>query len=132
MYFKPHCAPKLACLNKNNPKIPIVKEREWTNFKRKYFECQDVQIQQSTCMCNLFLQSYAYRQEKKRLKYAITSWSAIFFSIKGHILCDACFDKKYTHDGYMLTEPTTEVIKSQFHFPLLWFCYCYLIVFDTF
>lgn len=26
--FKPHCAPKMACLNKNNPNIPIVKERE--------------------------------------------------------------------------------------------------------
>lgn len=26
--FKPHCAPKMSCLNKNNPNIPIVKERE--------------------------------------------------------------------------------------------------------
>lgn len=26
--FKPHCAPKMSCLNKNNPNIPLVKERE--------------------------------------------------------------------------------------------------------
>lgn len=26
--FKPHCAPKVSCLNKKNPNIPIVKERE--------------------------------------------------------------------------------------------------------
>lgn len=42
--FKPHCAPKMSCLNKNNPNIPIVKERERTFFKRKYSKCQDVQI----------------------------------------------------------------------------------------
>lgn len=51
--FKPHCAPKMSCLNKNNPNIPIVKEREWTIFKRKYFKCQDVQIWHS--VCNFFL-----------------------------------------------------------------------------
>lgn len=82
MYFKPHCAPKLACLNKNNPKIPIVKEREWTNFKRKYFECQDVQIQQSTCICNLFLQSYAYRQEKKAFEISYHELKRYFFFYK--------------------------------------------------
>lgn len=26
--IRPHCAPKMACLNKNNPNIPIVKVRE--------------------------------------------------------------------------------------------------------
>lgn len=37
--FKPHCAPKMACLNKNNPNIPIVKENE--QFLKE--NCQDVQ-----------------------------------------------------------------------------------------
>lgn len=84
MYFKPHCAPKLACLNKNNPKIPIVKEREWTNFKRKYFECQDVQIQQSTCtcMCNFFFTKLCLQTRKKSVWNKLSRVEALFFFYK--------------------------------------------------